>query len=396
MDINAAVVLAAGEGTRLRPLTRNRPKPLLPAGDRPILECVLNALVEAGINDLHVVVGYKRDRVQDYFGPTFRNRTLTYHIQEKQLGSGHALLQAEAALTSDFVVINGDQIADSLMITAVGDAHTHSDTVTVAVRESERTSEYGAVRMRDDRIVEFVEKPTTGAYGLMNAGIYAFGPSFFADLEATERQGGELSITDAIGRHIDDESSVRGVRTEGLWIDATYPWDLPVVARDLLARGIVDTPGREKHYVADTATVHESAVLHPPVVVASDTVIGPNTVVGPSTAVGQNAMINAGAVVSRSVLDADVRVGANATIADSVVGQRGRIGAGTVVDGETTDVRVGDAIHRDVRLGAVVADGARLDEGVVVTPGSLIGPDAHVHPGSFVDGNLDEGVEVRR
>jgi glucose-1-phosphate thymidylyltransferase len=396
MNIKSAAVLAAGEGARLRPLTRNRPKPLLPAGDRPILECVLDALVDAGIDELHLVVGYKRDRVQDYFGPTFRNRTLNYHTQEKQLGSGHALLQAEAALTRDFVVVNGDQIADSSMVTAVADTHTHSDTVTIAVRESERTSEYGAVRMDGDRITEFVEKPTTGAYGLMNAGIYAFGPSFFADLEATERKNGELSITDAIGRHIEDESSVRGVRTEGLWIDATYPWDLPVVARELLVRGITDPSGTDDRYVADSARIHDTAVLHSPVVVAADAVVGPNAVVGPSTAVGQNATINAGAVISQSVLDADVRIGANATIADSVVGQRGRVGAGTVIDGETTDVRVGDTIHRDVRLGAVVADGARLGQGVVVTPGSLIGPDAHVHPGSFVDGNVGEGVEVRR
>jgi glucose-1-phosphate thymidylyltransferase len=397
MDINAAVVLAAGEGTRLRPLTRNRPKPMLPAADRPILDHVLDALVDAGIDDIHLVVGYHRDRVQNHVGSTFQNRAVTYHVQDKQLGSGHALLQAQDALDADFVVINGDQIASSEMIASVADAHTRSDTVTMAVRESARASAYGAVELDDDRIVDLVERPRDDSYRLMNAGIYAFGPSFFADLDATERHEGELAITDAIVRYIGDRSAVRGVRTEGLWIDATYPWDLPRVARELLARGLVDPTGHaDGRYVSDDATVHESAVLQGPVVVAPDAVIGPNTVIGPHTAVGQNATVNAGTVIRTSVLDTDTRVGANATIADSVLGQRANLADGVVLAADTTDVRVGDRIHTDVRLGAVVADGARLGGGVTVAPGSLIGPDAHICAGAHVAGNINAGVEVRR
>ena len=397
MSIDAAVVLAAGEGTRLRPLTRNRPKPMLPAADRPILDHVLDALVDAGVEDLHLVVGYKRDRVQNHVGPTFRGRPVTYHVQETQLGSGHALLQAQDALDADFVVINGDQVAAREMIDRVVDAHTRSDTVTMAVRESERASAYGAVELRGDRVVDLVERPRDDSYRLMNAGIYAFGPSFFADLDATERREGELAITDAITRQTGDQSAVRGVRTEGLWVDATYPWDLPRVARELLARGLVDAPERHTNaYVAADATVHDSAVLQPPVVVARDAVLGPNAVVGPNVAVGQNATVNAGAVVRNSVLDTDARVGAAATAADSVLGQRARLGDGAVLAADTTDVRVGDRVHTDVRLGAVVADGARLGGGVTVAPGSLVGPDARVHPGGYVDGNLAEGVEVRR
>jgi len=397
MQMDAAVVLAAGEGTRLRPLTRNRPKPMLPAADRPILTHVLDALVDAGIDHIHLVVGYKRDRVQNHFGPTFRNRTLTYHVQEKQLGSGHALLQARDAVEGDFVVINGDQIAASAMIERVIDAHTRSDAVTMALRESERAAAYGAVSTDGDRVVSLVEKPTTGGHQLINAGIYAFGPSVFAEIEATERTDGELALTDTITRHVDGESAVRAVHTEGLWIDATYPWDLPVAARELLTRGLVATPERDgRQYIADTARVHDSAVVRAPAVVAADAVVGPNAVVGPEAAVGQNATVEASAVVQRSVLDTDARVGTTATVTDSVVGERARIGSGSVLAGDTGDVRVTDTIHTDVRLGAVVADGARLDGGVTVTPGSLIGPDAHVHTGSHVERNVGAGVEVRR
>ncbi|MFB6167404.1 MAG: nucleotidyl transferase, partial [Haloferacaceae archaeon] len=94
--------------------------------------------------------------------------------------------------------------------------------------------------------------------------------------------------------------------------------------------------------------------------------------------------------------DTDARVGAAATVADSVLGQRVHLGDGVALPGATTDVRVGDRVHTDVRLGAVVADGARLGGGATAAPGSLVGPDARVGAGAHVDGNVAAGVEVRR
>jgi glucose-1-phosphate thymidylyltransferase len=113
------VVLAAGEGTRLRPLTHNRPKPMLPAANRPILEHVLETLVEAGVTELVLVVGYKRDRVQEHFGPTFQDIPIRYVVQEKQLGSGHALLQAREAVDEPMLVVNGDRVIEPEMVRAV-------------------------------------------------------------------------------------------------------------------------------------------------------------------------------------------------------------------------------------------------------------------------------------
>ena len=117
--LSSAVVLAAGEGIRLRPLTANRPKPMLPAGTRPILEHVLNALIDAGVEDIHLVVGYQANRVRSYFGPTYRDVPITYHTQANQLGSGHALLQARDGPDGSFLLVNGDQIIDSRIVETV-------------------------------------------------------------------------------------------------------------------------------------------------------------------------------------------------------------------------------------------------------------------------------------
>ncbi|SDM92226.1 glucose-1-phosphate thymidylyltransferase [Halogranum gelatinilyticum] len=398
MNLSSAVVLAAGEGRRLRPLTKHRPKPMLPAANRPILEYVLDALIDAGIDDLHLVVGYKADRVQNHFGTTYRNRNITYHHQAKQLGSGHALLQASNALDSDFMVVNGDQLIDHEIIEAVRDAHTVEDLATLAVIESEEASEYGAVRLDGDRITELIERPGDESYRLLNAGIYAFAPSFFAEIESTPRQHGELSLPDTIGRLTGIEGAVRGVKTDGTWQDATYPWDLLSLSREILqAENLVNEPEIESGvYIDPTASVHSDATVQGPAIIGPDSVIGPQAVIGPNTALGQNVTVNAGAVVHDSVIDGDTRIRANATVIDTVTGQSVQIGPGTTVTGGKGDVTIGTTVHTETRLGGVFADRAILGGGVTVEPGVLVGASARIHSGCSVTRNIDENAEVSR
>jgi len=397
MNVRTAVVLAAGEGTRLRPLTRNRPKPMLPAANRPILEHVLDALVEAGIEQLVLVVGYRRDRVQEHFGPSYRDVPIEYVIQEKQLGSGHALLQARRAVDGAHVVVNGDRVIEAGSVRDVVDAFEGDDApAALAVIERPSVRHYGAVVLRDRDIAEIIEKPDTDAYRLINAGIYAFGPSIFEAIDATERAEGELGLTDTIADLI-EESRVRGVRTEGMWVDATYPWDLLEVCAEVLARGRVTQPeAAEQVWVDEAATVHEAATLRPPVVVGPDAEIGPGAVVGPTVAVGRNGTVGANSTIERSVIDSDARVGPGSTLVDAVLGQDVHLGPVTVVPGGPADVRVGTAVYEDQRLGAVVADRTRSGGCVDLAPGTLVGPNAEIHAGAHVTGRVAEGAEVVR
>ncbi|WP_135829666.1 sugar phosphate nucleotidyltransferase [Halorussus halobius] len=409
MTVRAAVVLAAGEGTRLRPLTRNRPKPMLPAADRPILEHVFDALIAAGIDRLHVVVGYKRDRVQNHFGPTYRNVPVDYVHQDKQLGSGHALLQARDAVADEdgFLVVNGDQVVERRMVADVLAAFEDDDaSATLAVTEQADVSHYGGVVTEGDRVVELVEKPDTDDYRLLNAGVYAFDQTIFDAIEETPRVRGELALTDTLVRLIDasadgEESAtrtaVRGVTTEGLWVDATYPWDLLDVSRELLLNGRVTEPEREASvWVADSATVHEDATLQGPAVVGPDTEVRPGAVVGPYAALGRNVTVGANAVVTESVLDTDARVGPSATLVDCVTGQGVSLGAGATVPGGPGDVRVDDRVYEDQRLGAVLADRVSAAGDVSFAPGVLVGPSATLHAGVTVSENVREHAEVVR
>jgi glucose-1-phosphate thymidylyltransferase len=397
MPVDTAVVLAAGEGTRLRPLTRNRPKPMLPAANRPILEHVLDTLVAAGLSEVCLVVGYKRDRVQDYFGSTYRDVDLEYVVQEKQLGSGHALLAARDHVDEPMLVLNGDRVIEVEAVERVAAAHERHGEPTLAVLERPDTSQYGAVRLADGHIVELVEKPESDDYRLINAGVYGFGTDIFETMAATPRRDGELALTDAIVRLIDEGGPVHGVRTEGLWADATYPWDLLTVADELLVRGHVDEPRlADGVWVADSALVHDRATLQAPVVVGPDCEVAAGAVVGPRTALGRNVTVGPNATVEQSVLDTDTRVDAGSLVRDCVTGQDCDLGAGTVVPGGPADVRVDDRIFTDQRLGAVLADRAHAVGDVGFAPGTLVGPGARLGIGVRVQGTIPEDAEVVR
>jgi glucose-1-phosphate thymidylyltransferase len=395
--VHTAVVLAAGEGMRLRPLTRNRPKPMLPAANRPILEYVLDALIEAGAEDIVMVVGYKHDRVQNHFGPTYRGVPITYARQEKQLGTGHALLQAREHVDEPMLVVNGDCLIESGLIEDVCATFDAGDgEPTLSVLSGPDARQYGAVVLRDGFVEEIIEKPKTDDYRLINAGIYAFDTDIFAAIDDTPRQEGELSLTDTLAQEL-ESGTIRGVETSGLWVDATYPWDLLTVAREVLAHDLTDEPAVEEDvWIDETAIVHDDATLQPPVVVGPDCEVGPGAVVGPQTALGRNVTVGANATVVRSVLDVDTRVDAGSTLLDTVTGQHVHFGPSTVVSGGPADVRVGNEIFEDERLGAVVADRVRADGNVSFAPGSLVGPSAHLHTGVTVDGQVRENTEVRR
>lgn len=397
MSAGTAVVLAAGEGTRLRPLTQNRPKPMLPAANRPILEHVLDALVEADIDRLVLVVGYRRERVQDHFGSTYRGVDIDYVHQDKQLGSGHALLQAQSSISGPMLVVNGDRLIESKSVEQVRTAFEAGESLpTMAVIEHENTSRYGVVSLDGDRVTEIVEKPQTDDYRLINAGIYAFDESIFETIARTPRRSGELALTDSIAREI-ERNAVRSVHIDGLWVDATYPWDLLSVASEILDRGRATGPEtRAGIWIADAARVHDDATLRAPVVVGPNCEIGPGSVIGPNVSIAANTTIEANVTIERSVLDSDCRVAPGSTLVDAVLGQNVHLGVGTVIPGGPSDVRIDNTVFEAQPLGAVLADRVRAASSVSFAAGTLVGTNASIGAGCHVTGRIREDAEVVR
>jgi glucose-1-phosphate thymidylyltransferase len=370
---------------------------MLPAGTRPILEHVLNALIDAGIKEIHLVVGYQANRVRSHFGSTYRGVPIVYHEQEIQLGSGHALLQARDGPSDSFLLVNGDQIIDHRIVEAVSRAHTDA-TATLAVVEGPEAVDYGAVHLDDDTITELIEQPTAGDFRLFNAGVYAFTDQIFETLEELSVERGELPLTDAIQELIAEEDhTVYGVRTDHFWMDATHPWDLLSLSRELLARGWVDAPTTDTDiYVANSAHVHPEATLVGPVVVDSDAVIEAGAVIGPYAAIGASATVGSGSILSDVVVDTDTVIGPNTTAVELVAGQGCEVGAALTVGGGPADVVLNDQVYTDVDLGGVIADRVKVGGGATLKPGALIGPEATIGTGVIVGGRIDAGSGVVR
>jgi glucose-1-phosphate thymidylyltransferase len=369
---------------------------MLPAGTRPILEHVLNGLIDAGVNDIHLVVGYRANRVRSYFGSIYRDVPLTYHTQANQLGSGHALLQARDGPNGPFLLVNGDQIVDRRIVKSVRTAHTNT-AATLAVVEGPEAVNYGAVHVDGDEVTELIEQPASGGFRLFNAGVYAFSQQLFETLDTLSVERGELPLTAAIQQLIDDEEDVTAVRTDHFWMDATHPWDLLSVSRELLNRGWVDAPAIGTDiYVDDSAHVHPEATLVKPVVIDSDAVIEAGAVVGPYAAIGASAMVGSGSVCSDTVVDNDTTIGPNTTAIELVAGQGCEIGAGLTAAGGPAEVALDEQIHSDINLGGVIADRVDIGGGATLEPGALIGPEATVGDGVVVRGHIDAGSEVVR
>lgn len=393
MTLSRAIVLAAGEGTRLQPLTHNRPKPMLPVGNRPILEYALDALVEAGIKELHIVVGYRSERVQAHVGPTYRGRPVTYHHQKTQLGSGHALLQAADVIDEDVLVANGDQVVDNRLVEEVIENHDSKSIATLALADSEAVDLYGGVAVEEGEVVDLVDAAATDQTHLLNTGVYAFDPQIVDAIEAVDPVHEERSLLSAIQRCVDEDKLVRGVVTDALWADATYPWDVLSVSQELFTGGTIAQSGRAIH---DTARIDEAASITEPVAIGPDVAVGPNASIGPYASIGENVSIGSGAVVENSVVDDDTRISTNATVIDCVTGQGVLIGPGSLVLGGPGDVRVGSRVFENKPLGALLADRATATGGVTFTPGTLVGSGATLHPGTTVDGTIAAGAEVTR
>ena len=384
------VVLAAGEGQRLEPLTNLRPKPMVPIANQPLLEYVIDSVSDAGIDEIVLVVGYKRERIQTYFGDGHRwGVDIEYAVQGKQLGTGHAVLQAEDYVDDEFLVLNGDRIITADLVEQLVEKRRNTAETVMAVTRADDPSEYGVVTLDGDRVTGITEKPqaTTAPSDIVNAGVYAFDQSVFDAIRDIDPDPtGELALTAAIERHLDDEP-VRAVRYRGLWVDVSYLWDVTAVTAQVLDE--LDDP--IQNGVAD-----EGAQVADDVRIGSDTRVGANATVRRGSALGNNVTVGANAVLSNVVAFDDATIGDGAVLNDCIVAENATVGPNTTVPGGPADVVVDDTYCESVDLGAVVGDNASVGGGSVLVGGTVIGDGATVQDGVTVSGRVPTDAEVRR
>ncbi|MGZ7208422.1 MAG: bifunctional sugar-1-phosphate nucleotidylyltransferase/acetyltransferase [Methanobacterium sp.] len=398
------IILTAGEGTRMRPLTLTRPKTMLQVGGKPIIQYNLESLRDAGIKDIVMVVGYKREAIEDYFGNgTSFGVNITYIFQEKRLGTAHAIKSVQNIIDNDFIVLNGDIIVDPrLIVDLIANYESEDASSLLMLTEVEDPSSFGVVEMEGNQIKNIVEKPSLeeAPSNLINAGIYVFDKKIFDAISKTEKsERGEYEITDSLKIQMKENKKVIGLKSEDKWIDIGRPWELLDVNEHFIS-GMKEKIQGE---IEEGVTIHGPVILGKNSVIRSGTYIfgpifigegcdiGPNSYLRKCTYLGNNVNVGNAVEIKNSIIMDGTNVNHLSYVGDSVIGANCNIAAGTNIanlrfDNQNVKMNIkGEKCDCGIRkLGAIFGDNVKTGINSSFNPGIKVGINAAVGSGTII------------
>jgi len=397
-----AVMLAAGEGSRMRPLTYTRPKVMIPIANRPILEHLVIEAKKAGIGEFVFVVGYHDEQVRDYFADGSRwGVSIEYRRQGRQLGTADALRMVEGLLGGDFLLINGDIIVKHKDIRQVMEQGGNA----ISVFAVEDTQGLGVIDLIKGRVVRIYEKTASPPTNMVNAGIYRLTPDIFGAISRTGKSPrGEYELTDSLQLMIDSGQEV-SAQEIGYWLNLSYPWDLLTANQSLLAEIEADNQGEVEENVVMKGTVsvgrntvvRSGSYILGPVIIGEHCDIGPNCYIRPHTAIGDGCHIGGATEVKASIVMTGTRIPHHNYVGDSVIGAGCNLGSGAKIANLRLDKKniVVDGIDSKRRkLGAIIGDGVEVGINASINTGSVIGNNAYIAPGAVVSGVFLPGARI--
>ncbi len=393
-----AVILAAGDGLRLRPLTETRPKPMLVAGGKPIILHLLSEARKAGVTEAVVVVRHMKERLVECLESAETGLKLTFVEQGKENGTGTALLCAEKHVSDTFLVLAGDIVTEASAMRSVIDAHEGG--ITVGLKKVANPHLYGVAELSNGRISMFEEKGAHPKSDLANLSIYCMEPTVFSELRSTPKsERGEYEVVNLL-------VGAKGVVVDGFWRDIAYPWDLLDANEHLLTAMEARSGQAENSTINGKVVMEEGARIINSFVegcayVGAGTVIGPNAYLKGFNSIGRNCSIGPGTTVKNSILHDGVNAKHLTYIGDSVIGEGVNFGAGTQIanfrfDADNVNVLTGKGWVNSGRkkLGAFVGDNTKFGVLSCTMPGKLIGANCEIHSGVVVNRNVPSGVRV--
>jgi len=375
--------MAGGEGTRLRPLTCNQPKPLMPVANKALMEHVLALLRRHGFTDIVVTVAFQANAIQTYFGngSEFGVR-LTYASEDVPLGTAGSVRNAMHHLDEPFLVISGDVLTDIDLAAVVREHNDRGALATIALKAVPNPLELGIVMTRPDGSVErFLEKPSWGQVfsDTINTGIYVFQPEIFDYIPA----GAADFSCDVFPKLLGGRKLLYGSVTEGYWEDI----------------GTLDAYARAHQDILDGRVSVELCgfSLRDGIWLGAGAEVGPGAQLEGPAIIGEHSKVDAGAVLGEySVLGRNVRVGSDAFLERAIVHDNVFVGPGVRLRGCT--VGRGSDLRRGARVeeGAVVGDECFIGEHAVVHSGVKVYPFKTVEHGAVVNASIVWGSRGAR
>lgn len=395
-----AVILAGGEGKRIRPLGLNKPKSMFEIMGRPLIETVIQNLKDVGIDDI-IVVTAPDDKIPDSLGDgSHIGVKVRYVVQSAPLGQANAIQAAENMIDSSFFVLNANDVFESSLLQNMMDAAGKRNTeLVLAGREVDDPTRFGVMRFEDGRLSGVVEKPPAdqAPSNIAVVGVYYFPPDIFRYIGNTPLGDTDDQLERAYQKLI-DEGKGTFVSYNGGFESYKYPWDLLKISDlqlDKITEQSIDSSAR----IADSANidgnviieagvrVFENAVIRGPVYIGADSIVGNNALIIGKCSIGPGCVIGFGSEIKHSVFGREVWTH-RTYVGDSIVSDNCSFGAGTITanfrfDEQNVKVDVkGQRIDTGFnKFGVVMAEGCRTGSNSVLMPGVKLGPNSIVGPG---------------
>jgi len=397
-----AVILAAGEGNRMRPLTFTRPKVMITIANKPILEHLLIEAHKGGINEFVLIVGYHDEQIRGYFGDGGKwGVKIEYATQRRQLGTANAVEIVKDLVDGNFLMLNGDNIINQKSFEEIiGNSKT-----TMSLIEVEDSEGLGMVETDNDQVVGIREKAEKQVSNLANAGLYLFTPDIFGAISDTPTSPrGEYEITASIQLLIDRGQTV-SYQIIDSWLDSSYPWDLLSANEALLNE--IDSANlgeiednvtiRETVNIGKGSIVRSGSYIVGPVIIGENCDIGPNCYIRPYTSIGDGCHIGAASEVKNSILMKNTALPHHNYVGDSVLGEGCNLGAGTKIANLRLDELNINVTGRNTgrrKLGAIIGDGVKSGINASINLGSMIGNNTQIGPGAVVSGIISPDSRI--
>lgn len=384
-----AVILAAGKGTRMRPLSEKTPKPLLPVGNKPLIRHSVDRLLEKKkIEEVIVVGGYRFEQLEEEFKDEQDVRLV---VQREQRGTAHAALQAKDFVDEESLILNGDDLYGDF-------SPVMKDVPSLLVSEVDDPENYGVVKAKDGNAKTLTEKPENPEGSLVNTGCFSVKQDFFDILEEVETSTrGELEITDALEYYIEERNMV--VQKTELWQPCSYPWQLlkankillDEVKRDLNGRIHPSATVEGEVLVEEGAEIKEHTVLKGPAIVKQGAEIGPGSLLRPYSVVHEDVELR-NSELKNSILMEQVKIPHFSYVGDSYLCKNVNLGAGTKTanlrhDGEDILVEInGELLSSGMeKIGAFIGQEAKIGVNCSIKPGRSIGSGAVIDAAEKID-----------
>ncbi|WP_400224609.1 bifunctional sugar-1-phosphate nucleotidylyltransferase/acetyltransferase [Methanobrevibacter smithii] len=409
-----AIILSAGEGSRMRPLTLTKPKTMLPVAGKPIIQYNIESLRDNGITDILLIVRYKEEIVRNYFGDgSDFGVNISYKTQKDFLGTANAISYGEDFIDDSIIVLNGDIILDDEIIHEIIKKYNYlSPDTLMLLTEVEDPSAFGVVEIENGNIKNIVEKPKReeAPSNLVNAGIYIFNKDIFDKICETEiSERGEYEITDSVSLQIEDNKTVIGHKTSKDWIDVGRPWELIEVNEELIGKLKTEIKGT----VEAGAVIHgevfldEGSVIKAGVYIEGNVYIGKNCDIGPNSYIrgntyfGDNVHVGNAVEIKNSIIMENTNVSHLSYVGDSVIGSNCNIAAGTNIanlrfDNATIKTKIKnqkiDSGRR--KLGAIIGDSVKTGINSSFSPGVKVGHNSTIGSGVLLYEDLPSDTRV--